>query len=48
MQPCNVLRRKSKDYVYGIWLYTLLVIWKGFYKVKKIIIFMHETVKRGK
>ena len=22
--------RKSKDYVYGIWLYKVLGIWKGF------------------
>ena len=28
------LRRKSKDYVYGIWVYKVLGKWKGFYRVK--------------
>ena len=27
--------RKNKDYVYGIWLYKVLGIWQGYYKVKK-------------
>ena len=40
--------RKTKDYVYGIWLYNALGIWKGYYRVKKIIGFIHETVNRGK
>ena len=40
--------RKSKDYVYGIWVYKVLGIWKGYYRVKKITSFMHETVNRGK
>ena len=41
--------RKSKDYVYGKWVYKVLGIWKGYYRVKKIITsFMHETVNRGK
>ena len=26
--------RKSKDYVYGIWVYKALGIWKGYYRVK--------------
>ena len=39
--------RKSKDYVYDIWLYKVLGIWKGYYKVK-ITSFMHETVNKGK
>ena len=39
---------KSKDYVYGIWVYKVLCIWKCYYRVKKIISFMHETVNRGK
>ena len=26
--------RKSKDYVYGIWVYKVLGIWKGYYRVK--------------
>ena len=26
--------RKSKDYVYGIWLYKVIGIWKGYHKVK--------------
>ena len=29
------LIRKSKDYVYGIWVYKVLGIWKGYYRVKK-------------
>ena len=29
------LIRKSKDYVYGIWVYKALGIWKGYYRVKK-------------
>ena len=40
--------RKSKDYVYGIRVYKVLDIWKGYYRVKKITRFMHETVNRGK
>ena len=28
------LLRKSKDYVYGIWVYKALGIWKGYYRVK--------------
>ena len=27
--------RKSKDYVYGIWVYKALGVWKGYYRVKK-------------
>ena len=26
--------RKSKDYVYGIWVYKVLGIWNGYYRVK--------------
>ena len=40
--------RKSKDYVYGIWMYKALDIWKGYYRVKKITGFVRETVNRGK
>ena len=40
--------RKSKDYVYGIWVYKALDIWKGYYRVKKITGFVRETVNRGK
>ena len=40
--------RKSKDYVYGIWVYKALDIWKGYYRVKKITGFVQETVNRGK
>ena len=41
--------RKSKDYVYGIWVYKALDIWKGYYRVKKIITgFVRETVNKGK
>ena len=40
--------RKSKDYVYGIWVYNVLGIWKDYYRVKKIISFMYETVNGGK
>ena len=41
--------RKSKDYVYGKWVYKVLGIWKGYYRVKKTITsFMHETVNWGK
>ena len=42
------LIRKSKDYVYGIWVYKVLCIWQIYYRVKQIISFMHETVNRGK
>ena len=38
--------RKSKDYVYGIWVYKALDIWKGYYRVKKSL--ERETVNRGK
>ena len=44
----NILIRKSKDYVYGIWVYKALDIWKGYYRVKKITGFVRETVNRGK
>ena len=30
--------RKSKDYVYGIWVYKVLGIWKGYYRVKKSLV----------
>ena len=30
--------RKSKDYVYGIWMCKALGIWKGYYKVKKSLV----------
>ena len=32
------LIRKSKDYVYGIWVYKALGIWKGYYRVKKSLV----------
>ena len=41
-------QRKSKDYVYGIRVYKVLGIWKGYYRVKKNHYFMHEIVNRGK
>ena len=31
-------RRKSKDYVYGIWVYKVLGIWEGYYRVKKSLV----------
>ena len=40
--------RKSKDYVYGIWVYKVLGIWKGYYRVNKVTSFLHETVNQGK
>ena len=45
---CIIQIRKSKDYVYGIWVYKALGIWKGYYRVKKITGFVRETVNRGK
>ena len=30
--------RKSKDYVYGIWMYKALDVWKGYYRVKKSLV----------
>ena len=30
--------RKGKDYVYGIWVYKSLDIWKGYYRVKKSLV----------
>ena len=36
------VKRKSKDYVYGIWVYKVLGIWKGYYIIKKITGFIHE------
>ena len=35
---CITLIRKSKDYVYGIWVYKALDIWKGYYRVKKSLV----------
>ena len=34
----GILIRKSKDYVYGIWVYKALGIWKGYYRVKKSLV----------
>ena len=31
---CEYSIRKSKDYVYGIWMYKVLGIWKDYYRVK--------------
>ena len=31
----NILIRKSKDYVYSIWVYNVLGIWKGYLRTKK-------------
>ena len=45
---CICIIRKSKDYVYGIRVYKALGIWKGYYRVKKITGFIHDTVNRGK
>ena len=39
-----LLRRKSKDYVYGIWVYKALDIWKGYYRVKKIEIVISPVI----
>ena len=33
-----IVIRKSKDYVYGIWVYKALGIWKGYYRVKKSLV----------
>ena len=30
--------RKSKDYVYGIWVYKALGIWKGYYRVNQSLV----------
>ena len=46
--PSGYPVRKSKDYVYRIWVCKVLGIWKGYYRLKKITSFMHETVNRGK
>ena len=35
---CLLPIRKSKDYVYGIWVYKALDIWKGYYRVKKSLV----------
>ena len=43
----RLLIRKSKDYVYGISVYKVHGIWKGYYSTK-VTTFMHETVNRGK
>ena len=43
----DVLLRKSKD-VYGTWVYKVLGIWKGYYRVKKNTSIMHKTVNWGK
>ena len=34
----DIIIRKSKDYVYGIWVYKALDIWKGYYRVKKSLV----------
>ena len=33
-------KKESKDYVYGIWVYKVLGIWKGYHRVKKITSFI--------
>ena len=35
--PINAIR-KSKDYVYGVWVNKVLGIWKGYYRVKKSLV----------
>ena len=30
--------RKTKEYVYGIWVYNVLGIWKGYYRVKTSLV----------
>ena len=30
--------RKSKDYVYGIWVYKAFGMWKGYYRVKQSLV----------
>ena len=40
--------RKSKDYVYGVWVYKALDIWKRLLQSKKITGFVRETMNRGK
>ena len=35
-EHCSI--RKSKDDVYGIWVYKVLGIWEGHYRVKKITV----------
>ena len=45
--PCPNPDKKIKDYVYGIWVYKVLGIWKCYYRVKNTS-FMHEPVDRGK
>ena len=37
-QGLLLLIRKSKDYVYGIWVYKALGIWKGYYRIKKSLV----------
>ena len=32
------LSRKSKDYVYGLWVYKVLVVWKVYYRVKRSLV----------
>ena len=34
----NKVIRKSKDYVYDIWVYKALGIWKGYYRVKNSLV----------
>ena len=34
----KILIRKSKDYIYGIWVYKALGIWKGYHRVKKSLV----------
>ena len=31
----HIVIRKSKDYVYSIWVYKVLNMWKGYYRVKQ-------------
>ena len=38
LNESNIIKRKSKDYVYGIWVYKVLGIWKGYYRVKKSLV----------
>ena len=35
--------RKSKDYVYGILVYKVLGIWKGYYRVQESLVSYMET-----
>ena len=43
----HIVIRKRKDYVYSIWVYKVLGMWKGYYRVKQERRLKHRNTLGG-